>query len=145
MRILLEQMFLHSIEYSLCLLWKPYFRINSTPACSWREIRCHTVWAICFPILIPREIMKEFWDCFVIASPTAEIHYYIWTHWLSHSQRSDDFPRTDLCWMNTAIFMKPLALYLPENKSMLLAQDNQKTKPSCNLFWCTTFTVSHPI
>jgi len=37
--------------------------------------------------------------------------------------------------MNTAIFMKSLALYLPENKSVLSAQGNQKTKPNCNLFW----------
>lgn len=32
-------------------------------------------------------------------------------------------------------FYKSLALYLPENKSVLSAQDNQKTEPNCNLFW----------
>lgn len=131
MRVILEQLFLLSI---VCwLLWMPYFRINSTPASRWREIRCHTVWAMCFPILIPREIVKVFWDCFIIASPTAKICYYMDS--LSHSQGWDDFPGTDVCWVNTATFMKSLAPYLPENDSVLSTQDNYKTKPNCNLFW----------
>lgn len=46
--------------------------------------------------------------------------------------------------MNTAIFMKSLALYLPENNSVLSGQDNQKTKPNCNLFWWHhIYHVSH--
>lgn len=113
------------------MLWIPYFRINGTPACSWREIRCHTVQAVCFSILMPGDIVKVFWHCFIIASPTAQIGCYMdslafaFLGW-------DDFPMADLCWMNTAIFMKSLAKKI---ESALSAQDNQKTKLNCTLFW----------
>lgn len=136
-------MFLHSVEYSLCV----YFRINSTPACGWRQIRCHTVPAVCFLILIPREIVKLFWDCLIIASPATKICYYM-------DSFTTTFPgmRFSKDWSVLAEdsnFYKSLALYLPANKSVLSAQDNQKTKPNCNLFWwyhiyCVSPYLVHP-